>query len=458
MMVSVRILAFLALAVVGLRADQTAPRTHCIQDDKLLKCALILPNASNSSEYRELQWYQRYHDKPDSRIGITPVVDFTTRLMFVLWIEHFDNQTDIYAILNSGEGSRATIPYPIRNTNKKKYFTETKPYSESELVNITCKNGDSQVGWIDPTGNRITTYEKANHSQKFHKEDNGSIICCLRYVTQDTILNRYIEYMYTLIYEEPSTQHTHVPKAKLPFRDDYTCIEEVESCYKIHATPKNWDAAIKVCQSEGASLFYPVNSTEVNAVISFWQSTSKEIRYMYVGISDIETEGQFKTIDGTPIDEIYQKWTWNQPDNYLNNEHCLFMYHNGKYNDGPCSTPYSFICKKSLLSPERSIQHNLNTRNVITTEEPNSTKTSSSTVTILYSICGVGLTALVIVGIYWCWSTRRPQGTHGLPINQPTEPFYLNMLFRRQCDQEIAEIDQLYEEIDQHHTPGVVRG
>ncbi|KAJ8707624.1 hypothetical protein PYW07_011301 [Mythimna separata] len=80
---------------------------------------------------------------------------------------------------------------------------------------------------------------------------------------------------------------------------------------------------------------------------------------MYLGISDIETEGQFKTIDGTPIDEIYHKWNWNQPDNYNNNEHCLHMYSTGNYNDVPCSSAYSFICKKSLLSPERNIQHNL---------------------------------------------------------------------------------------------------
>ncbi|KAJ8707636.1 hypothetical protein PYW07_011313 [Mythimna separata] len=210
MMVSVRILAFLALAVVGLRADQTSPKTHCIQEDKRLKCKLILPNASNSSAYSELQWYQRYIDKPDSHIGTTPVVDFKTQLKFVLWIENFDDQTDIFAVLTSGEGSKATIPHPIRNTYKKKHVTETKSYSESELVNFTCTSGDSQVGWIDPTGNRITTYEKANHSQKFHKEDNGSIFCCLRYVTQDTILNRYIDDC-TLIYEEPSDQHTPNP-------------------------------------------------------------------------------------------------------------------------------------------------------------------------------------------------------------------------------------------------------
>ncbi|KAJ8707620.1 hypothetical protein PYW07_011297 [Mythimna separata] len=126
MIVSLRILAFLALAVVGLHADQTTPRTHCIQNVIRLECKLILPNASNSSAYRELQWYQRYNDKPDSRIGITPVVPFKTKLMFVLWIENFDEQTDIYAVLNSGEGSKATIPYPIRNINKRKIFSRNK--------------------------------------------------------------------------------------------------------------------------------------------------------------------------------------------------------------------------------------------------------------------------------------------------------------------------------------------
>ena len=53
-----------------------------------------------------------------------------------------------------------------------------------------------------------------------------------------------------------------------------------------------------MCTQEGASLFYPENSDEASAVISKWKLFSPDSAWMHVGISDIITEGDFKTIDG----------------------------------------------------------------------------------------------------------------------------------------------------------------
>ena len=87
-----------------------------------------------------------------------------------------------------------------------------------------------------------------------------------------------------------------------PFRDDYNYIEAVKSFYKYHRTPKNWRDAKRVCAQEGTSLFYPENSDEANAVISFWKpyqtNTPIDDSWVFVGISDIISEGEFETIDG----------------------------------------------------------------------------------------------------------------------------------------------------------------
>ena len=82
------------------------------------------------------------------------------------------------------------------------------------------------------------------------------------------------------------------------FRKDYTYIETVNSFYKIHTTPQNWSDAKLQCDEEGASLFYPENDVEQNAVLSFRNTTQPSVKWVFVGISDLMTEGVFETIDG----------------------------------------------------------------------------------------------------------------------------------------------------------------
>ena len=89
------------------------------------------------------------------------------------------------------------------------------------------------------------------------------------------------------------------------YRKDYKYLEAVDSFYKIHTTPTNWREAKRECALEGASLFYPENSKETNTVISFWKRCQTYTRpsdvWIFVGISDIITEGAFETIDGKCI-------------------------------------------------------------------------------------------------------------------------------------------------------------
>lgn len=90
-----------------------------------------------------------------------------------------------------------------------------------------------------------------------------------------------------------------------------TYIETFGSYYKFHSTPKPWRDAKRICSEEGASLFYPENTAEANAVISYWKLTENDSQHgttgtwhtgwVYVGMSDIISEGVFETIDGACI-------------------------------------------------------------------------------------------------------------------------------------------------------------
>ena len=54
-----------------------------------------------------------------------------------------------------------------------------------------------------------------------------------------------------------------------------------------------------MCALEGAILFYAENVDEANAVISYWKGIQPNIPWVFVGLSDIDVEGSFETVDGT---------------------------------------------------------------------------------------------------------------------------------------------------------------
>ncbi|KAJ8722602.1 hypothetical protein PYW07_003782 [Mythimna separata] len=133
------------------------------------------------------------------------------------------------------------------------------------------------------------------------------------------------------------------------YRKDYRYMENEESYYKIHTSPKTWAKAKQTCELEDATLWHPDNNAEAQAVISYWKTTQPHIRWVYVGLTDEETEGVFKTLDGKSVSQVYNKWEPGQPGN---NGDCAYLYKEGNLGDWTCDSAYYFICKKTLSSLE----------------------------------------------------------------------------------------------------------
>ena len=47
----------------------------------------------------------------------------------------------------------------------------------------------------------------------------------------------------------------------------------------------------------------------------------------------------------------FQAWLPGQPDNFQNNEECLMMNHNGRWNDVSCNSQGYVICEKCINCP-----------------------------------------------------------------------------------------------------------
>ena len=65
----------------------------------------------------------------------------------------------------------------------------------------------------------------------------------------------------------------------------------------------------------------------------------------FVGISDQEVEGVWKTRSGVIIS--YSNWLLDQPDNNNDAEHCIELLTNGYWNDLPCSASRFSLCERS---------------------------------------------------------------------------------------------------------------
>nr|QWY13121.1 IML24 [Mythimna separata] len=136
------------------------------------------------------------------------------------------------------------------------------------------------------------------------------------------------------------------------FRTDYNYIETTQGFYKIHTLQQTWADAKRVCALEGASLFYAENRDEANAVISWWKTVQPNVKFAFVGISDIITESVFETIDGRLVSEVYNQWQRGEPNDLNGDEDCVHLKLSGDLNDYRCDGESYFICKKSLASLE----------------------------------------------------------------------------------------------------------
>uniref|UniRef100_K7FW02 C-type lectin domain-containing protein n=1 Tax=Pelodiscus sinensis TaxID=13735 RepID=K7FW02_PELSI len=87
-----------------------------------------------------------------------------------------------------------------------------------------------------------------------------------------------------------------------------------------------------LCAKAGGSLSCPRNEAE-NAALQ--EVMKKESNGAYLGLTDMQTEGKFVYLNGEPV--AYTNWNSGEP-NDQDNEDCVLIYDDGKWNDLDCST------------------------------------------------------------------------------------------------------------------------
>ncbi|XP_011922653.1 PREDICTED: CD209 antigen isoform X4 [Cercocebus atys] len=121
------------------------------------------------------------------------------------------------------------------------------------------------------------------------------------------------------------------------------------NCYFISNSQRNWHDSITACQEVGAQLVVIKSAEEQN----FLQlQSSRSNRFTWMGLSDLNHEGTWQWVDGSPLlPSFKQYWNKGEPNN-IGEEDCAEFSGNG-WNDDKCNLAKFWICKKSAASCSR---------------------------------------------------------------------------------------------------------
>ncbi|KAK7153548.1 hypothetical protein R3I94_007053 [Phoxinus phoxinus] len=114
-------------------------------------------------------------------------------------------------------------------------------------------------------------------------------------------------------------------------------------CVKFFATPLDWMAAEKYCQTLGGNLVSVHSKAEKDLLLNMVPGTTRT----WIGGHDAVQDGQWMWTDGSVFD--YNYWCSGQPDNTANKEHVLEInYGNRCWNDYHKEATFAYICARSL--------------------------------------------------------------------------------------------------------------
>ncbi|KAJ8709550.1 hypothetical protein PYW08_009554 [Mythimna loreyi] len=127
------------------------------------------------------------------------------------------------------------------------------------------------------------------------------------------------------------------------FRCDYKYSAAAKGWFKYFVVPATWYDARLRCTLEGAVLASPITleiQFEMMNIIK--KSTLKQ--EIFTGIHATLSQGDYYTVDGTPLSNIPVTWAANEPDNKANKESCITLNGNGEVADRPCEDTRPYVC------------------------------------------------------------------------------------------------------------------
>ncbi|XP_020372407.1 collectin-11 isoform X1 [Rhincodon typus] len=145
------------------------------------------------------------------------------------------------------------------------------------------------------------------------------------------------------------TNELNFIKNALPSPAAVAGVREVENkIYLLVKEEKRYTDAHEYCRDRGGLLIMPKDEA-TNSLIASYISEAGLSR-VFIGVNDLEEEGQFVFTDGSPL-QTFNKWRTGEPNNAYDEEDCAEMVSSGGWNDVTCHITMYFVCEFDKDAP-----------------------------------------------------------------------------------------------------------
>ncbi|XP_036394169.1 C-type lectin domain family 4 member E [Megalops cyprinoides] len=169
----------------------------------------------------------------------------------------------------------------------------------------------------------------------------------------DNLQNRYSQLCqeYTDIGKKCSQSGVSVKRCK-PCPDSWLHLED--KCYYFSPDKMDWKESKENCESMGSYLTILESHKQHEALEKEARKIGGFDYHFWIGLSDIETEGEWKWVDNTPVNNTYWDDVHSEPDNHLSGglhgEDCAVLNsHSRSWFDVPCEFIYKRICEMAAV-------------------------------------------------------------------------------------------------------------
>ncbi|XP_053335466.1 uncharacterized protein LOC128508261 [Clarias gariepinus] len=228
-----------------------------------------------------------------------------------------------------------------KNQLQTRYNTLTNEKNQLQTRYITLTNEKNQL----QTRYNTQTNEKNQLQTRYNTLTNEKNQLQTRYITLTNEKNQLQTRYNTQTNEKNQLQKER--DAYVRILDDLnkgSCFIFSSSFYCMSIEEKSWTQSRQDCRDKGADLVI-INSREEQEVIGKKLGHSD----FWIGLSDRDTEGEWKWVDGTPVTTEF--WNKGEPNGDTEDEDCVEIYSYYKrnaWNDNKCSRTKKWICEKRL--------------------------------------------------------------------------------------------------------------
>ncbi|XP_060109516.1 hepatic lectin-like [Heteronotia binoei] len=122
-------------------------------------------------------------------------------------------------------------------------------------------------------------------------------------------------------------------------------------CYYFSIAVVPWQQAKTKCEEQHARLVVIDGFPKQN----FIQTRTRNERF-WIGLHELQTEGEWKWLDGSDYRTGFKNWKQGEPNNYLRqDEDCAQVWINGEWNDFTCSSSCFYVCERGLPSAPSTV-------------------------------------------------------------------------------------------------------